>query len=455
VSRLILPSGLRVRHGEKGRKHFDNEINLAARLVNFASHMRVWASWDRRTRIFAVAVAAVALGSILYALILKTVVFGQQPVVAIDDIGEAAAAATASVACAWAARRAQGGNRLGWALMSVSTGLWAAGQIAWSVYEVFLQVPVPSPGLPDIGFLSAVPFAVAGIRAFWGDSRGTSARWRVWFDGLIVAIALTSTAWGFGLRLVWESNEDLFSKTFALTYPVGDILIGTVLILAIRRAAGQQKGRMAFLLCGVAAYSIADSAFAYLTAQGAYGAVGSVLNTGWFTGFLLIALAAVYPEAPLKAAPQEAPLGLWQLALPWMTLLTAAGGDFYTALSHQDAGLFQPAMTIVLAILLTVNMIIERREFLEMLGALRESRATLNEEFKTGLSAIGRMTSTLQGAERYDASEIRRLAADIRAEVAHLDSLVEDILDTEVEGADPEPASEVQVPAGVVAAVRP
>ena len=437
-------------------KDFDNETNLAVRLVNFASHMSVWASWDRRTRIFAVAVAAVAVGSILYALILKTVVFGQQPVIAIDDIGEAAAAATASVACAWAAWRAHGSNRLGWALMSVSTGLWASGQIAWSVYEVFLQVPVPSPGLPDVGFLSAVPFAVAGIRAFWGDSHGTSSRWRVWFDGLIVAIALTSTAWGFGLRLVWGSNQDLFSKTFALTYPVGDILIGTVLILAIRRAAGQQKGRMAFLLCGVAAYSIADSAFAYLTAQGAYGAVGSVLNTGWFAGFLLIALAAVYPEAPPQAAPQRAaPLGLWQLALPWMTLLTAAGGDFYTALSHQDAGLFQPTMTIVLALLLTVNMIIERREFLDMLSALRESRATLNEEFKTGLGAIRRLTSAIQQAERYEASEIRRLAADIHHEVERLDSLVEDILDTDVEGADPEPASEVLIPTGAAVAVRP
>jgi diguanylate cyclase len=424
-------------------------------LVNFPSHMSAWASWDRRTRIFAVAVAAVAVSSLLYAVILKTLVFGQRPVIAIDDIGEAAAAATASVACAWAARRARGGNRLGWTLMSISTGLWASGQIAWTVYEVFLQLPVPSPGLPDIGFLSAVPFAVAGIRAFWGDSHGTSSRWRVWFDGLIVAIALTSTAWGFGLRLVWGSNQDLFSKTFALTYPVGDILIGTVLILAIRRAAGQQKGRMALLLCGVAAYSIADSAFAYVTAQGAYGAVGSVLNTGWFAGFLLIALAAIYPEALPKPAAQEVPLGLWQLALPWLTLLTAAGGDFYTALSHQDAGLFQPTMTIVLALLLTVNMLIERREFLEMLTALRESRTTLNEEFKTGLGAIGRLTSAIQQAERHDASEIGRLTADIRNEVRRLDALVEDILETEVEGAEVEPSPERPMPTGVAAAVRP
>src|SRR5215472_10861478 len=235
--------------------------------------MSAWAAWDRRTRLFVVAVAVVGIASVFYALTLKYVFFGQKPVIAIDDVGEALAAAIAAGACAWAARRAQGKNRVGWALMSVSTGLWSAGQVVWTIYEVVLGLPVPQPGLVDIGFLSAVPFAVAGIRAFWGDARGTSAQWRVWFDALIVAIALTSTAWGFGLRIVWATPGDIGTKTYALSYPVGDILIGTVLILAIRRASGQQKGRMALLLCGVAAYSIADSAFAYLTAQGAYGAV--------------------------------------------------------------------------------------------------------------------------------------------------------------------------------------
>src|SRR5260370_5652617 len=91
--------------------------------------------------------------------------------------------------------------------MSVSTGLWAAGEVVWSIYEVGMGVQVPYPSLADAGFLSAVPFAVAGIRAFWGDARGTSARWRIWFDGLIVAIPLTSPAWGFGLRPGWEANS--------------------------------------------------------------------------------------------------------------------------------------------------------------------------------------------------------------------------------------------------------
>ncbi|HET7339411.1 MAG TPA: hypothetical protein VFK22_07665 [Candidatus Dormibacteraeota bacterium] len=406
-------------------------------------------SVDNRHRTFAFAVGAVAVAAVVYAYILKTVVFGTTTVVAIDDIGEALSAAVASAACVWAATRAQGRNRLGWALMGVSAGLWSAGQWAWTVYEVFLQQPVPSPGLPDVGFLTAVPFAVAGLRAFWGDARGTSSRWRVWFDGLIVAIALTSTAWGFGLNLVWDAGENLASKLVGLAYPVGDILIGTVLILAIRRATGQQKGRMAFLLCGVAAYSIADSAFAYLTAQNAYGAVGSVLNTGWFAGFLLIALAAVYPEAPAKAAVTQAPLDLWQLALPWMTLLTAAGGDFYTAVTHHEAGIFQPAMTVALAVLLTVNMLLERREFLEMLTEIQSSHTTLNREFKAALADVRRFSTRIRDAERHDAEEVRRLASEIHRIADHLDGLVEDIIDTEVEGANVEV---VEVPASVATA---
>lgn len=413
--------------------------------------MNAWTAWNRRQKVFVVAAAAVAVASVFYALTLKYVFFGEKPVIAIDDIGEAAAAATAAVACAWAARCAEGRNRLGWTLMSVSTGLWAAGQVTWTIYEVVLGQQVPQPGLVDIGFLAAVPFAVAGIRAFWGNARGTSARWRVWFDGLIVAVALVSTAWGFGLRLVWGTPGDLGAKTYALSYPVGDIFIGTVLILAIRRASGQQKGRLALLLAGVAAYSIADSAFAYLTAQGAYGQIGSVLNTGWFTGFLLVALAAVFPASPARAAVRGTTLDLWQLALPWMTLLTAAGGDFYTAVTGQDAGLFQPAMTVVLAIFLTVNMILERREFLEMLTEIRTSHATLNREFNTGLAGIRRLSKALAEGERMDAQEVGRLAAEIHREAERLHGFVEDILDTEVEGAMLEDLADIPSLSGDVA----
>jgi signal transduction histidine kinase len=415
--------------------------------------MSRWAALEGRQRTFAVLAAAVGVGSVAYALILRNVIFGEHAVTAIDDIGEAVAAAIASAACLWAARQATGKDRLGWALMGISAGLWSAGEVVWSIYEVGLGIPTPYPSLADAGFLSAVPFAIAGIRAFWSPPRGTSARWRVWFDGMIVALALTSTAWGFGLRTVYATQEPLLNKAFDLAYPVSDILIGTVLILAIRRATDQQKGRMALLLLGIACYSVADSAFSYLTAQGAFGSVGNVLDTGWFAGFLLIALAAIYPPGPARVAASQSSLDLWQLALPWMTLLTASAGDVYSALSGHDLDLFMSSLTATLAILLTVNMIIERREFLEMLTEIETSHATLNKEFKTSLAGIRRFSERIRNAERLEGDEVRRLAADIHRTAERLEHMIGEIVDEDgADGAKPEAAREMPSDAAVMAA---
>src|SRR2546423_11546202 len=389
--------------------------------------MSVWSTWDGRTRKFAVAAAAVLMASIAYALILKTGLFGDRAVTIIDDLGEALAAALASAGGGAAASRAGGKERLGWTLMSISAGLWAAGELVWSYYEVWQQVTVPTPSLADAGFLGAVPFAIGGIRAFWSDAaRGTSASWRVWFDGVIVAIALTCTAWAFGLREVYQSDSS--TRLLDLAYPVTDIVVGTVLILAIRRAARHQAGKMALLLAGIACYSVADSAFAYLNAQGSYESVGSVLNTGWFAGFLLIALAATYPAEPATATLKTARLDLWQLALPWMTLLLASAGDVYSSLSGHDIDLFMSSLTAALALLLTVNMIFERREFLEMLTEIEESHSTLNRDFRTGLVGIEQSSKQMADSEQLDVAEARRLAAEINRDAERLDRLVEQML---------------------------
>ena len=424
-------------------------MNSARRLLNFAPPMSVWTAWDNRRRVFAVAALVTVLVSVAYAFVLRTVLFGDQAVTALDDAGEAVAAGLAAAACAWAATQSSGRDRIGWALMSVSAFLWGAGEVVWSVYEVGMHAQ-PYPSLADVGFLAAVPFAIAGIRAFWGPPRGTSARWRIWFDGIIVAIALVSTAWGFGLRTVWESSSP--TKALDLAYPISDILIGTVLILAVRRATQQQKGRMALLLAGVACYSLADSAFAYLTAAGAYGSVGNVLDTGWFAGFLLIALAAIYPATAPKAATAATRLDLWQLALPWMTLLTASAGDLYTALSGHEGSAFQISLTGILAVLLTANMILERREFLEMLTEIESAHATLQRDFRTALLDVRRLSALIRDGERFDAEETRRVAADIHRITDGLDDMVEEMLDAEVQDANLELAAEVPLSTGAVAA---
>jgi len=190
---------------------------------------------------------------------------------------------------------------------------------------------------------------------------------------------------------------------------------------------------MALLLVGVACYSIADSAFAYLTAQNAGTSLGNLLDTGWFAGFLMIALAAIYPPTPVTAARKQAPLDLWQLALPWMTLLTASAGDFFCAITGRELDLLQTSLTATLALFLTVNMIIERKEFLEMLTEIQESHTVLQEEFRSALVGIKETSAAIRDGRLADLEEARRLAAEIHAHADSLDRRIEQMVSPEEE----------------------
>src|SRR5258708_29189241 len=113
---------------------------------------------EHRRKAFATVVATVVVASVVYALDIRFLLLGARGVTAVDDIGEAVAAAIASAACAWAATRAVGRDRLGWTLISISTGLWSAGEVVWAIYEVRMRVAVPYPSPPAAGFLAPVPF---------------------------------------------------------------------------------------------------------------------------------------------------------------------------------------------------------------------------------------------------------------------------------------------------------
>ena len=335
---------------------------------------------DRGRWAFGAVVALVVAGSVAFAAVLLYHPLGGTATTAIDDIGEAVAAFIAAVACAYAARKAIGNDRLGWTLMAVSATLWGTGECVWSVYEVGLGVDVPFPSLADAGFLASVPFAFAGIRAFWSAPHGTTTQWRVWLDAAIIALSLTSIGWVLGLRTVFtHPDPTLMEKAFDLAYPLTDILVGTLLILAIRRATHQQAGRMFLLLGGVAAYAVADSAFSYLSSTDSYGSLGNVLDTGWVVGYLFIALAAIYPASSGARTADSAPVDLWQLALPWLSILAAGTTAIVTALTGHGLDPILTGMVGVIACLLTGSVVLTHNDLLAMLTRSRVSEATLAE----------------------------------------------------------------------------
>ena len=366
------------------------------RRMRAAIGMAPASSRSRGWVILGLAAGGAAAASVALLLWIRFDFGGHEVTVAVDDIGEAVAALVAAASCALAARRSQSRLRLAWSLLGISAASWGLGEVIWSVYEVGLGISVPFPSAADVGYLGAIPFAVAGILAFSGTPRGTSTGLRLWLDRAIVALSLLFVGWGLGLSQVYVSSGSMLAtRLLGLAYPVGDILIGTVLILAIRRATQEQFGRFGLLLGGLAANSLADSAFAYLTANGLYGS-GNYIDLGWFVGYLMVALAAIWPAASADRTVEEEPIDLWQLALPWFAVLAAGLTAVVRALTGHPMDSTLTLMAGGLVVLLFVTQTLAHREALGLLIKSRLIASTLNDVVVHAPLGIIRLTPDLK-----------------------------------------------------------
>ncbi|HYM96467.1 MAG TPA: sensor domain-containing diguanylate cyclase, partial [Candidatus Sulfotelmatobacter sp.] len=166
-------------------------------------------------------------------------------------------------------------------------------------------------------------------------------------------------------------------KVISVAYPVGDILIGTVLLLAIRRATNETQGRLMLLLGGLAANALADSAFVYASVTGPWA---YVLDSGWVFGYLMMALAAMWPSAAVDRTADHEPIDIWQLTVPWLAVL--AGGVtavVVAAVQDRSMDVFATVLAGAVIVLLMASQVMAHRESLALLIRSRLSAETLND----------------------------------------------------------------------------
>lgn len=351
----------------------------------------------QKTKMFATAAVVAGLVVAAFAAVLASPILPVSSVAVVDNIGQGVAAFIAAIACGWAARSMAGRVRVAWSLLAVSAGLWCAGQAAWSYSVYILEVTPPYPGFPDIGFLASIPFAFAGVRVFWETPRGYSSPWRVWLDGLIIALSLLFSAWVFGLRFVWQENESSPERILDLAYPILDILVGTVVVLAIRRATQRPKARLLLLLGGVAATPVGGSAFVYLTGGGVDpNQVSTVIDVAWLAGYLMIALAALWPGRPAVDSADTSPVDLWQLAMPWIAVLLAGFSAMFIAVSGQMFDRFLIVLTGFGSCLLTLNIVLTNRDLLHLIIKSHASEAMFAEVIERAPAGVVRFATDMR-----------------------------------------------------------
>jgi PAS domain S-box-containing protein len=305
---------------------------------------------------------------------------GDRATIAVDDLGEAVAALVAVLSCGFAAGRSRGRMRWAWALLAASAATWCVGEVIWSVYEVGQGVAVPFPSAADAGYLSAIPLAVAGILAFPSAPSRSTTRAQALLDGTIVALSLVFIAWALGLANVYETSTGApLAKMIGAAYPISDIVIISVLLLTIRRAGRHQRGAMLLLLVGLAANAVADSGFAYLNAAGTYQVTGSMVDAGWVIGYLMIALAPLWPGPPDSPAAAEGPIDVWQMSVPWIALLGAAVTAIFIAATNRGLDTVLTALGGGLGVLLVATQVLWHKDSLTHVAQLRDRTILLNK----------------------------------------------------------------------------
>lgn len=222
---------------------------------------------------------------------------GHDAVLWVDDGATAGAALAAAAACAYAARRDPGPLRRFWSLLAAACGCWASAEVTWAIYDLALRTPVPVPSWADLGYLTAIPLAIAALLAHPGMHDAPRRKLASLFDGTIIAMALAFLSWVLVLGPVWRQTDlTTLGGLVAVGYPFGDVIVVFFIALVARRVRASNRLPLWCLLAGLLVMAVSDSSYSYLATTNSYTS-GGLLDVGWIAAYLLIVMAAYLSPA--------------------------------------------------------------------------------------------------------------------------------------------------------------
>src|ERR687892_161075 len=299
---------------------------------------------SRSRRRFIVECATTAGLALLWLGCLVFEVGGERTAAALSNFGLIAAAGAAGITCIRTARFSNDRQTRLWSLLGASALSWASGQAAWTWYENVLGREVPFPSLADVGYLMAVPLAAAALLSLPFAAQSLAGRVRQVLDGLMIAASLLLASWVLVLSPVFRAGgENFVSQAISLAYPIGDVVVGTIVLVMLaraRRGSGTRGIPLGLLGSGLVAWAVSDSGFVYLTATESY-ASGALIDAGWFLGYVLILVAARKPTAtPVDEEEAHAGIDRVGMFLPYVAVVGALAVSTVAQLQQGLLGLF-------------------------------------------------------------------------------------------------------------------
>lgn len=307
-----------------------------------------------------------ALLGCLFVLAMEIPGLDSFTIVVVSDSGQLLAVSGAAVLC-WLASRTRGSHTRAWRALAVGVGAWAAGQTVWTYYEVVAGTEVPFPSLADLGFLTFPIVAGFGLLTWLGTQGHAriAARGRDVLDGAVIALSLLVLSWVTSLGAVASSSTGgWLAIALSLAYPIGDIILGTLVLLAVARGRPDERPVLVLLALGLGSLALADSAYLYLVSLGEYNSA-DIVSSGWVFGFLFVGASAQLERTrsratrPGESADGQAP-SLIAATVPYLPFAAAGIAVSYSLLQNPR----DPGVEVLLGVALVV--VVLSRQFLAM-----------------------------------------------------------------------------------------
>ena len=344
---------------------------------------------------------------------------GDEAITLISNLGQLAAVAAASVLC-WVASRADERHPRAWRWLSLGVGAWAAGQIVWTGYEV-RGTEVPFPSLSDVGFLVFPIASGIGLLLWLGSQSTIAARARDVLDGAIIALSLLVLSWVTSLgSVVAEGGSDWLATALSMAYPIGDVILGTLVLLAVARGRREERDVLVVLALGLGALALADSAYLYLVSIGSYTSA-DVVSSGWVFGFLLVGAAALGQHSTARrggtAYVDEHEQSLVAAALPYLPFGAAGIAVAVDLVRTPEDPLVDVLLAATLVVLVLARQFLAMAENQRLYAALQAARDQLEyqalHDHLTGLPNRALFTDRLDHALQRPTAELGLLFCDL------------------------------------------
>ncbi len=208
--------------------------------------------------------------------------------------------------------------RLAWTVLFLGEIIHTIGDFIWMITEVGLH-QAPFPSLADGWYLAEYPIFALGFLLLPRVSLTSRERLKVLLDTGIVIIASVILFWVLLIAPTIESNKgaDIYVLILSVTYPVMDLLLLFALVeLLFRRIKSIPLGPIVLLVLGTIAWIGTDFFFFGQSLQKTYDS-GSLPDTGWIIGYLLLGLAGVLYASSLNHGSSSQAIETSNIQFTW------------------------------------------------------------------------------------------------------------------------------------------